>query len=123
VIFALDMEDGTVIVFDSEEEAGARCKPVDVEDGFWRFYDEDGSPLDARFFRPGGPQLAPASYSLSRAMSGLWLQERLGQVKRVEGLDDVAELEETLRVNRGKRIALDRLAPRHDGPASRMPDE
>ena len=38
-------------------------------------------------------------------------------------LAGMAALEETLRINRGKRVALDRLAPRHDAPASRMPDE
>jgi hypothetical protein len=40
-------------------------------------------------------------------MSGLWLQERLDQVSKVEGcgLASVAELVELLKVNRSKRIA------------------
>jgi hypothetical protein len=39
-------------------------------------------------------------------MSGLWLQERLGQVVTVKGcgLTTVAEVVETLKINRSKRV-------------------
>ena len=127
MIFALDMDDGTLLAFDSDDEAAAACKAVDVEDGFWRFYAADGSPLDARFFRPDGPGPGsiPSAYALQRALSGLWLQERLGQVRRIEGcgLELLEELEEVLKVNRGKQLALDRRAMRgRPGPAS-LPEE
>ena len=123
MIFALDMEEGIVIAFEAEEDAALRCKPVDVEDGYWRFYADDGSPLDARFFRPEGLQMPAAAFSLQRALSGLWLQERLAQVKEVQGLEGLAALEETLRANRAMRIARDRLAARPGPPASGIPDE
>jgi hypothetical protein len=94
----------------SGSEAAAHCKAVDVEDGFWLFFAEDGSPLEARFERanqPATPEEDPGAYILQRAMSGRWLQERLTQVMTVEGcgLTTVAGLVETLKSNRGKRAA------------------
>lgn len=103
MVFALDMDDGTLLAFASVIEAVAHCKAVDVEDGYWRFYSEDGSPLDARF-EPGDAAL-PRAYTLERAMAGLWLQERLPKVATVGGcgLATVGELVEVLKINRGKR--------------------
>jgi hypothetical protein len=86
---------------------------VDVLDGFWRFFAEDGSPLEARWSEPVGPGGTPGSaYTLERAMSGLWLQERLEKVVAVTGcgLTTVAELVELLKINRGKRVEAERLA-------------
>ena len=85
------------------------CKGIDVRDGYWLFFSEDGSPLEARFAGPSQPEDSPDisnDYALQRAMSGLWLQERLAQVLTVKGggLTTVAELVETLKVNRGKRV-------------------
>jgi hypothetical protein len=110
MVFALDTDDGALLVFSTTAEAAAHCKGIDVKDGFWLFFAEDGSPLEARFERPnqtGDSALTSGIYILQRAMSGLWLQERLAQVTRVEGcsLNTVAELVETLKVNRGKRAA------------------
>ena len=110
MLFALDTDDGGLLAFSTTAEAAAHCKGIDVKDGFWLFFDEDGSPLEARFERlnqTGDSALSPGAYILQRAMSGLWLQERLAQVTRVEGcsLSTVAELVETLKVNRGKRAA------------------
>src|SRR5258708_22940479 len=108
MLFALDTEDGRLRAFASEDEAAPHCKVVDVEDGFWLFFAEDGSPLEARFVKgPGDPTAAPLAYVLQRAMSGRWLQERLDQVAAVEGcgLATVEELVETLKINRGKRAA------------------
>lgn len=102
MVFALDNDDGSLLALASPDEAAPHCKAVDVADGYWRFFDDDGSPLEARF-DPAG------AYVLQRAVSGLWLQERLGQVVTVKGcgLNTVAELEETLKINRGKRVARD----------------
>ena len=112
MLFALDNENGELLAFPSVPEAAAHCKGIDVEDGFWRFFAEDGSPLEARFERPNEPGSAsPVSpaYALQRAMSGLWLQERLTHVASVRGcgLTTIGELVETLKSNRGKRVAQD----------------
>jgi hypothetical protein len=111
VIFALDKDTGGLIALSSPTEADAHCKPIDVMDGFWLFFAEDGSPLEARFERRQSEDSAdpPGPYALERPMSGLWLQERLGQVVTVSGcgLASSADLVETLKVNRGKRIAGD----------------
>jgi hypothetical protein len=116
VIFALDSDDGGLHAFASVEEAAAHCKGVDVYDGFWRFFAEDGSPLEARQDASAEPGDADPvyAYTLQRAMSGLWLQERLAQVVTVGGcgLTTVAELVEVLKINRGKRVQAD-SAGRH----------
>jgi hypothetical protein len=110
MVFALDKDDGGLRAFPSAAEAAAQCKAVDVEDGFWLFFSDDGSPLEARLergSRPADSAAAPGAYILQRAMSGRWLQERLDQVTRVEGcgLATVADLVESLKINRGKRVA------------------
>ncbi|MEO7742557.1 MAG: hypothetical protein ABIR98_06460 [Usitatibacter sp.] len=109
MLFALDRDDGLVAAFASEADAAAHCKGVDVRDGFWLFYADDGSPLEARFLhpdRPGDPEPASHDFSLQRAMSGRWLQEQVPQMRSVRGcgLSSVAELVEMLKINRGKRI-------------------
>ena len=108
-LFAFDKDDGTLLALSSPAEAATHCKAVDVQDGYWLFFSDDGSPLLARF-EPQDPEddtaLGPGPYSLERAMSGLWLQERLSRITAVSGcgLESVADLEETLKVNRSKRI-------------------
>jgi hypothetical protein len=113
MLFALDKHDGTLMAFESAEQAAAHCKAVDVQDGYWRFFADDGSPLDARFDRPAQPPDAdvPRSFTLERAMSGLWLQERVGQVATVSGcgLGTVEDLVEILKINRGKRPGINPL--------------
>ncbi len=111
-VFALDNDDGAVRAFRSIAEAVAHCKSVDVADGYWRFFAEDGSPLDAQWERvvePGSDSHVFGAYTLVRAMSGLWLQERLTGVVTVKGcgLGTVEELVEALKVNRGKRVTRD----------------
>jgi hypothetical protein len=110
MVFALDRDTGEVCVLWSPLEASARCKPVDVKDGFWLFFADDGSPLEARFDPGEDPDEPPGLYSLERAMSGLWLQERLDKVANVTGggVADVEGLAELLKINRGKRIATQR---------------
>lgn len=109
MLFALDKDDGTLIAFESAAHAAAHCKAVDVQDGYWRFFADDGSPLDARFPPSPTPQAGvPRSFTLERAMSGLWLQERIGQVAAVSGcgLESVEDLVEALKVNRAKRPGI-----------------
>jgi hypothetical protein len=110
VIFALPRNEKGLLALSSADEAAARCKGIDVRAAKWLFFSEDGSPLEARFepVAPRGKSKAnPDAYVLRRAMSGLWLQERLEQVERVEGcgLSTVAQLVELLKINRGKRAA------------------
>ncbi len=111
MIFALDNDDGALHAFPSPGDAAAHCKGIDVHDGYWRFFDEDGSPLEARWDGLAEPGDAThiATYTLERAMSGRWLQERLAQVVTVRGcgLTTVAELVEVLKINRGKRVERD----------------
>jgi hypothetical protein len=109
MLFALARDNAVLLAFRSPEEAAARCRGSDVKAAAWRFYADDGSPLEARFERQAraeSPNATPDVYVLTRAMSGLWLQERLDQVRKIEGcgLANVAELAELLKVNRGKRI-------------------
>jgi hypothetical protein len=106
MVFALDTDDGGLLAFPSAAEAVAHCKGIDVEDGYWRLFAEDGSPLAARFDRASGSAIAAGPYTLERAMSGRWLQELLAQVESVSGcgLATVAQVVELLKINRGKRI-------------------
>src|ERR1043166_8702634 len=104
MVFALDRDSGELLAFSSPLETDAQCKRIDVKDGFWLFFDEDGSPLDARFERANQSDDSvdpPGPYALERPMSGLWLQERLAQVGTVKGcgMTTVAELVETLKIN------------------------
>ena len=107
MVFALDMDDGGLLAFPSTVEAVAHCKGIDVEDGFWRLFAEDGSPLAARIERQTDVTSVAGPYTLERGMSGRWLQELLPRVVTVKGcgLTTVAELVETLKENRGKRAA------------------
>ena len=102
MMFALAKEAGRLTAFASTDEAEAHCEGSDVEKGLWLFFSGDGSPLEARFRRP-----ANGTYALQRAVSGLWLQERLAQVRSVEGcgLTALAEVVELMKINRGKRAA------------------
>ena len=108
MVFALAKGDGGLTTFPSAGEAEAHCDGIDVEDGVWAFFADDGSPLEARFERPNrrGPFTVSGIYRLQRGLSGRWLQERLDEVKTVEGgtVATIAELVETLKVNRSKRV-------------------
>ena len=56
MLFALDTDDGGLLAFPTTAEAVTHCKGIDVKDGFWLFYAEDGSPLEARFERQNQAQ-------------------------------------------------------------------
>ncbi len=109
MVFVLDKDASELLAFLSATEATLHCKGIDVKDGRWLFFSDDGSPLDAKFERPtpkGQPLVGSGAYTLQRAMSGLWLQERLAQVKSVKGcgLTTLPEVVELLKVNRSKRV-------------------
>ena len=112
-VFALDGDDGALHAFASIADAVAHCKGVDVADGFWRFFDEDGSPLEARWEGLAAPAdgVPFSAYNLERAMGGKWLQERLDQITSVSGsgVATIADLVELLKINRGKRADRDSM--------------
>lgn len=110
MIFALATKEGRLVAFASAADATSRCREAGAREALWLFFSDDGSPLEARFAPPTKgrkSKAASGSYILQRALSGLWLQERLAQVKQVEGCGpaSVAELVELLKINRGKRAA------------------
>ena len=110
MIFALATKEGRLLAFASAADATSRCREADAREALWLFYSDDGSPLEARFAPParqGKSRAASSAYTLQRALSGLWLQERVARIKTVAGcgLASVAELVELLKVNRGKRAA------------------
>lgn len=110
MVFALATGDGALQAFRSATDATSHCEGMAVKEGRWLFFSDDGSPLDAKFERPtpkGQPLAGSGAYTLQRAMSGLWLQERVAQVKSVEGcgLASLPEVIELLKVNRAKRAA------------------
>jgi hypothetical protein len=109
MVFALTTVPGGLVAFPSVTEATSHCKGIAVKEGKWFFFSDDGSPLDAKFEHPtpkGQPLAGSGAYTLQRAMSGLWLQERLAQVKSVEGcgLTSLPEVVELLKINRSKRV-------------------
>jgi hypothetical protein len=99
MVYALDKESRTLLAFPSPEDAAAHCKPVDVFDGYWLFFAEDGKPLDARFepSNPADPGAVIGPYTLQQALSGRWLQERLADIRQVQGcgLASIEQLVET----------------------------
>ena len=108
-MFVLEKDSGDLEAHSSASEAESSCEGVDVGDGAYLFFADDGSPLEAKFERPnqrGTFAVVSGTYVLQRAVSGLWLQERLAQVKAVDGcgLSTVADLAELLKINRSKRI-------------------
>ena len=100
MVYALDKDNGSLLAFPSAAEAAAHCKGVDVQDGYWLFFSQDGTPLEARFERgnqAANPAAVVGAYILQRAMSGRWLQERLAEVRTVKGcgITTITELVET----------------------------
>jgi hypothetical protein len=113
MVFALDKDSGELLALPSPLDAPAHCKPIDVKDGYWLFFAEDGSPLEPWFEDPAAAEVTPEAlgeFALERAMSGLWLQERLDQVSSVKGcgLATLEAVAETLKANRAKRVMADR---------------
>ena len=52
MIFAAATDERTLCAFSNEEEAVAACEAIDVEDGTWVFWSEDGTPLQPIFTVP-----------------------------------------------------------------------
>jgi len=52
MIFAVDTDDQTLSVFESEAVATGYCEGLDVEAAGWLFWDEVGQPLEPEFVTP-----------------------------------------------------------------------
>ena len=50
------IEDGTLEILASPEQARQKCEGIDVENGAFKFFDEDGTYLEPRFTRPNKAQ-------------------------------------------------------------------
>ena len=52
MIFAVETEERTLMVFPSEAEAVAHCEGLDVEAAVWLFWNDQGEPLEPLFSVP-----------------------------------------------------------------------
>ena len=95
MIFGYATDERSLEVFPSMEKAISAAEGVDVEDGVWLFFAEDGSPLEAVFTTPnqrGNFTVRSGSYSLRPSASSQLrgLLAILPEVTSVEGeLDSV----------------------------------
>ncbi len=72
MIFGFTTDDRTLHVFPGEAQAIADAEGVDVEDGLWLFFGQDGTPLEPVFTKPnkkGKIMVQSGVYHLQRAMS------------------------------------------------------
>lgn len=97
MIFALSADDNCLMVFADEPGAIAYCEGVDVEDGLWKFFDDLGLPLDAKFSAPnsrGSFAVVSGRYSLHRSTedSRKNLNSYLDGVAAVEGNPPLSDI-------------------------------
>ncbi len=57
MIFAAETDEHSLHVFPDADTAAAYCDALDVENTVWRFWDDDGSPLEPRFTVPNQRRL------------------------------------------------------------------
>ena len=104
MIFAFATDDRTLMVFPDESKAIAYCEGIDVEEGNWLFFNDDGNQLDVEFTTPnihGSFSVVSGVYSLrpSAKVPTKSLLEVLEDVGNVEGeppLNTVAEIKKLL---------------------------
>ncbi len=102
MIFAFATDDRFLHVFRDEARAISEAECVDVEDGVWLFFAEDGAPLEPVIRAPskrGRFTVSSGHYSLrrSRAKNGTSLLETLPEVAAVVGeLGSIAAVRQVL---------------------------
>ena len=69
MIFAIETEERSLVVFPSEDEAIGYCEGLDVEAGVWLFWAADGSPLVAEFTTPNSRGLFSVKNGTYRLIS------------------------------------------------------
>lgn len=87
MIFAAATDEGTLFVFPSLEDAIAYCEGIDVEDGGWLFWNENGSALVADFVVPnhrGRHTICSGAYQLVPASSLPSLEEVLARILQMD---------------------------------------
>jgi hypothetical protein len=90
MIFAAETEERSLHVFPDADTATAYCDGLDVEATLWRFWDDDGSPLEPRFTTPNKRGLFTAQtgiYHLIPVSTGHYefLWSALQQIRQVIG--------------------------------------
>jgi hypothetical protein len=103
MVFALATDDRSLMVFATETEAIAYCEGIDVEEGVWLFFANDGSPLEPYFSRPsqrGRLVVVSGTYTLRPAKLGSLpaLRDRLHEVTSVEGVPGISSIADVERL-------------------------
>lgn len=104
LIFALATDEGTLMVFDNEESAIAYCEGIDVEEGGWRLWNDEGVALAAEFLTPNyrsGRTVGNGTYRLLTDPRLPSLNNALALVSRLEPNPYFATLSEV-----GTRVTL-----------------
>jgi hypothetical protein len=101
MIFGLATDDGGLMAFATDADAISYCEGIDVENGEWSFFANDGAPLEAHFTAPnrkGSFTVASGTYVLRPAASSPPLRSVLSNVRYVEGqgLHTIADVEAVL---------------------------
>ena len=104
MIFAFATDEQTLCVFPDETFAISYCEGIDVEDGLWLFWNDEGTPLFAKFTIPNQREsrtLTHGVYHLVQYLetSQTSLFETLKYIETVEGqppLNSVAAIKQYL---------------------------
>lgn len=101
----------TLHVFASLEEIPAHVGALEVEEGLWKFYDQDGHPAEVLWQQPnrrGLLRAEPGRFLLRRAGADHALAplgSRLATIERVQGLmNSLAELQNHLEAAASERV-------------------
>lgn len=113
MIFAAETEERSLHVFPDADTATAYCDGRDVEATLWRFWDDDGSPLEPSFTTPNKRGLFRAQtgvYHLEPVSGGHheYLWSALQQIRQVIGeqpFKDVRAVQEYLVRGSGGRVS------------------
>jgi hypothetical protein len=103
MIFAIATDDLGLMVFATPPDAVAYCEGIDVQQGGWEFYGEDGRPWEAKFTRAataGRFVVDSGEYTLMpSSQTGLpSLRERLDLVRYVEGVPGLSSIADIRRL-------------------------
>lgn len=96
MVFGLSTDDHTLQVFQDADAAVSYAEGVDVEDGGWLFFADDGSQLEAVFTEPnkrGWFWVQSGRYILRPSTAKGNLLNHLDQVARVAGPPVLASVE------------------------------
>ncbi len=104
MIYAFATDDRSLNIFASEAEAVSYCEGIDVSQGNWLFFGNDGGSLEAHFETPAhqeGIFVSNGSYCLRPAASAspgdlVALLPRVSSVESQGGPSYVAEVERLL---------------------------